>query len=253
MKDWRKASAYPDEDALMSKWRAQGFHPTEDTLLAMWRWEFLRRRDDYQKDYAEQDQASQAYWDEVAASGGLGPGQLRSDFNQMGAGHLSGMAQKYGVELIFSPEWEFRITIPGLFSRSYGFGYSPHPGCGQDSWGRHVIDARLQDEQILIGFDLSQPLAKQLKRARSHLEAVQAERHGAPLKPPRHHRQLWSKYLRALDARTAGETFENIFLSIELEGLPPAEYDRRTDQSNCTASGRQLWSQACDLMIKVTS
>ena len=253
MKDWRNSALYPDEQVLLTLWRSQGYSPSEQTLLSMWRWEFLRRRPDYRAAYAEQDERSQAYWDESAESGSFGPGQVRSDFDHMGARHLSSMADEYGLELVFSPAWDFRITVPGLFSRSYGFGYSPAFAREIDDSGRSVIEARLKENQMLIAFDLSQPIGEQIKRVQHHLEAIQSERNGAPLKAPRHHRRLWQKYLRVLDAREEGETFESIFEQIELAGLPVAEYDERADRQNWAASGRQLWEQAHSLMFKVTA
>ena len=92
-----------------------------------------------------------------------------------------------------------------------------------------------------------------LRRAQLHLEAVQAERSGRLIKPPRHHRRLWPKYLRALDAREAGETFESIWENLELEGVSVEEFDARADAQNWAASGQQLWKQANDLMFKLTS
>ena len=251
MKDWRDATLYPDESALLAEWKGQGFFPNEQTLLSMWRWEFLRRRPDYQSAYAEQEERSQAYWDALfAAEGAVGPDQQRSDFEGMGARHLSNMAEAFGLELILAPSWEFRITTPPLFAKSYGFGYSAEMSRDKDRWGRHVVDARIQQDQILIGFDLALPLGEQLKRAQSHLEAIQAERNGAP---PRHHRRLWAKYLRVLDARGAGETFESIWENVELAGLSVEEFDARAEEQNWAASGRQLWQQAHDLMFRLTS
>ena len=233
MKDWRNPTVYPDESALLALWKSQGYFPNEQTLLSMWRWEFLRRRPDYRAAYAEQDARSQAYWDALAsADGALSPLQRRSDFAGSGARHLSSIAEDFGLELIRCPSWEFRITTPSLFARSYGFGYSARSTTEKDDRGRNVVDARIEDNQMLIGFDLSLPLGEQLKRAQAHLEAIQAERNGATLKPPRHHRRLWSKYLRVLDAREAGETFESIWENLELEGLSVEEFDARADAQN---------------------
>ena len=180
--------------------------------------------------------------------------QIRADFDQLGARHLSDIAERFGLELVRAPEWAFRITTPSLFSRSYGFAYSTKFSDERDHLGRHVIDARLEgDDQILIAFDLSKPLQDQLQQATHHLEALQRERNGQTLKRPRHHRRLWPKYLRVLDARDAGETFESIYQNIELVELPAEEYDDRADRQNWAASGRQLWEQASDLMFKLTS
>lgn len=150
MKNWRDPDQYPDESALLTEWKAQGFFPGEQTLLSMWRWEFLRRRPDYREAYAEQDARSQAYWDALVSAGAVGPMQKRSDFSDSGARHLSSMAEDFGLELVRSPAWEFRITTPPLFAKSYGFGYSAALAQDKDDRGRHIVDARIQQEQMLI-------------------------------------------------------------------------------------------------------
>lgn len=249
MADWRDEKSYPDEDSLMALWESQGFYPSDDTLLSMWRWEFLRRRPDYRAAYAEQNKRSQEYWDE----GDFGPAQKRSDFNQSGARHLSSMAKDFGLELVCSPEWDFRITSPRLFKRTYGFGYSSGLLSRRDSMGRNIVPVRIEGDQMLIAFDLSMPLGEQLKVAQRHLEDIQSERNGSPLKAQRHHRRLWRKYLRVLDAREAGETFESIWQNLELQGASVQDFDARADAQNFAASGRQLWQQASDLMFKLTS
>lgn len=252
--DWRDAGAYPDEVALLAEWKEQGLHPNDSTLLTMWRWEFLRRREDYRQAWRDQYDESQAYWDECAKQGlEYCPGHSREAAYGMGARHLSDMADTYGLELVFAPWWRFRITIPPLFRQSFGFGYGTGCSDEKDPYGRHKVDARLEsDSQMLIAFDLSNPLGEQLKRAQEHLEAIQSERFGAPLKAPRHHRTKWQKYLRALDAREAEETFESIHQCIALSGLDTAEYDAQADRSNWAASGQQLWKQARDLMFRLT-
>ena len=254
MADWRDANLYPNESELLDHWRAQGYFPNEQTLLSMWRWEFLRRRKDYRDAYAEQDARSQAYWDECFATEGvMNPAQKRADFDLIGARHLSRIADDFGLEQVRSPCWRFRIMPGGLFQKSYGWGYSTWMAKESDERGRKKIDARLRDDQMLIAFDLTLPLADQLNSAESHLAAIQAERYGQQLKSPRHHRRLWAKYLRVLDARDAGETFESIWQNIELDGLGVDEFDARAEAQNFAASGRQLWQQATDLMFKLTA
>ncbi len=252
--DWRDATQYPDEELLLARWREQGYFPDERTLLSMWRWEFLRRLPQYREGWAEQHARSQTHWDQCFATEGvMNPAQQRRDFDLIGASHLSGLAERFGLEIVWSPDWEFRIVPGGVFRSTYGGGYSSSLSRETDSRGRFKIDASIDKDQMLIVFDLSLPLKPQLERAAQHLEAVQAESMGAPLKPPRHHRRLWRKYLRVLDARDAGETFESIWESIELEGAGVEEFDARADSQNWAASGRQLWLQAAELMDKLAA
>ena len=254
MADWRDANLYPNESELLDQWKAQGYFPNEQTLLSMWRWEFLRRHKDYRDAYAEQDAKSQAYWDECFATDGvMNPAQKRADFDLIGARHLSTIADDFGLEQVRSPCWRFRIMPGGLFQKSYGWGYSTWMAKESDDRGRKKIDARLRDDQMLIAFDLTLPLADQLNRAETHLAAIQAERYGQQLKSPRHHRRLWAKYLRVLDARDVGETFESIWQNIELDAMGVDEFDARAEAQNFAASGRQLWQQATDLMFKLTA
>lgn len=250
--EWRDASQYPDEQSLLAEWRAQGYFPDDRTLLSMWRWEFLRRRSDYQAAYAEQEARSQAYWDQCFTTDGvMSPEQDRSDFNALGARHLSTIADDYGLEFVPSPRWNYRIQHGGLFKRSFGWAYSAASANATDTRGRHVIDARLEDDQMLVAFDLGLPLNDQLARAKEHLEAIQQERFGAPLKGSRHHRSKWAGYLRALDARAAGATFECIWEAIGLAGASQQEFDASAEKQNWTASGRQLWQQATELMDRL--
>lgn len=252
--DWRNARAYPDEDALMREWQNAGAFPSDSTLLKMWRWEFLRRRDDYREAWRAQYERSQRYFDECAKGGEhLCPAGSRQAGYAIGAAHLSGMAAKFQLNIVQAPWDIYHIQqMPPLFASSFGQGYKADTE-NRDDWGRYAVDARLTSEsQMMIIFDLSKPLAAQLEKAKVYLSAIQNEYYGE-LKPPRYHRRLWPKYLRILDARDSGETFESIFENIELSGLSVEEFDERADRQNWAASGRQVWEQAHNLMLKLTT
>ena len=234
---WQDAHAYP-----------------VDLPMSAWRWEFLRRREDYRDAWVAQYDASQAYWDELNQSKCLGDAG-RARYLEIGARHLSQMAEKFGLNWIPAPSWKFERTTPGIFESTFGFSYlSAWRDHGEkDEFGRHVIDARLStDTQQLVAFDLSKPLAEQLRVATLSLEASQRELMGS-LQKERHHKARWGTYLRVLDARADRQTFEGIFQYIELAGLSQSEFDERADRQNWAASGRQLWQQATDLMFKLTA
>ena len=242
----------PKNDLGIPDWRDADAYPIELTMPA-WRWEFLRRRADYREAWAAQYDISQAYWDDLEKRGVLGEGE-RTRHLEMGARHLSQMAEDFGLNWIPAPAWKFEKTTPSVFESTYGFSYiSAWREQGEkDEFGRHVIDARLStDAQQLVAFDLSKPLAEQLKAAERTLEASQRELFGRVLRA-RLHKARWGTYLRVLDARDDGQTFEQIFEHIELAGLSQREFDERADRQNWAASGRQLWQQAHDLMFKLT-
>ena len=234
-------------------WQAADSYPVELSMPA-WRWEFLRRRSDYRDAWVAQYDISQEYWDYLEKVGALGEMERETLFS-VGARHLNSMAEDFGLHWIPAPSWKYERRTPDVFESTYGFSYlSAWREHGEkDELGRHVIDARLtNDTQQLVAFDLSKPLAEQLRAAERTLEASQQELMGRVLKD-RHHRRKWGSYLRALDARDAGQTFEQIFEHIELSGLAVEEYDGRVERQNLAASGRQLWQQAQDLMFKLTA
>lgn len=235
MRDYKNDTGVPD-------WHDVNAYPEPDAPNGQWRWEFLRRREDYREAWRAAYDAGQAHYDEMDRHAGVwGPGVSREDYREV----LPFPDDRFPITLMRAPSWRYRPT-PGLFR--------------QEGGAYHRMDAESEIVRVRMEsphacaylFDLSKPLAPQLAKAGKYLEVVQAELHGT-VKAPRHHRRLWPKYLRVLDARDAGETFESIFEHIELTGLSVAEFDARADRQNWAASGRQLWEQARDLMFKITA
>jgi hypothetical protein len=71
----------------------------------------------------------------------------------------------------------------------------------------------LTKEQAAVIFDLSQPLAPQLKAVGASLRKYQAhyiEKEEITYTVARHHIENWVRYLRALDAQAAGASHDDI-------------------------------------------
>lgn len=225
-------------------WLDAGAYPGEGTSDAEWRWEFLRRRPDYRKAWADQYDESQARFDEMDSDGLFRDEENgRETFYALGTS-LRSACEPFGLRIMLAPSSAFRPMSPPLFLSSAGFGLSHH-GNG------HPL--ALKDNQFAIVFDISKSLSSQLERAKRFLTAVQGESFGE-IKAPRHHRGLWAGYLRAIDAREAGATFEFIYEEIHLRNLPQTAYDAKADkEQNWSALGLQVWKQAQDLMFKLTA
>ena len=239
IRDWRDPGSYPSEEKLIARWRADWQVDddrvlTNAAVLAMWRWEFLRRKDDYRTAFVEQHIRSQEYWDTL----GIDADQRRAH-EQFGARHLSNIANQYGLEFVPAPEWEFRITATPLFRRTFGFAVTMHT-------------SPLPDYQHLIAFDARLPLSPQLDKAREYMEALQTEAHGKAVTSSRHHRAQWPRYLRSLDARAAGETYEAIWEVLKPPVEDLAAYDRQAGQ-NFRACGHNLLDQARSVQTQLTA
>ena len=229
---WRDADAYPS--------------PTTDH---QWRWEFLRRRPDYRRAWVDHFDEVQARFDLIHAECGLGPDVPRDFYRSVGTS-LREVCKPFGVRNIAAP-W-LAEQLPLNWSPTFG-----------SSIERPTEHARIQSlvergkereaEGIMhLAFDLTRPFDEQIDRVRKHFESHQADRLGAVIKPARQHKRNWAQYLRAIDARDQGATYEDLFIELRLKSLEPAEFDAQLDR-NLAASGLQIWEQAQELMFKRTA
>jgi hypothetical protein len=83
------------------------------------------------------------------------------------------------------------------------FGY----GVGYRSKQVAAADEEAHKEAIM--FDLQRPLAPQLEAARDYLGQIQNQLYGTPVSP-KNRFENWPLFLRTLDARECGATFEAI-------------------------------------------
>lgn len=194
-------------DCGVPDWRDPKTHPKTDSWnLSQWRWEFLRRRDDYRKDFQ-------------TAAQEIGTTEVRFSHETAGI---------YELEEFFAPwvsEWKFDGPV-----------WRPLPLPNLDDEG---LPAAVNSLSIIY-FDLSKPLGPQLVAARDELEFKQAslnlsiietaqlaygaEYSGHPEIPldvileklkkklfaPKHQMSKWPLYLRVLDAHEAGASYAEI-------------------------------------------
>jgi hypothetical protein len=225
--DWRDANFYRG----LTNWSTD-----------RWQWEFLRRREDYRRDF------------EAAARE---VGSMKPCFEHVGA-------EKYDLEEFFDPKISDWKAICGPM-------WHPLPLPSIDKDGLPI----LRPDWVEITFDISKSLAPQLKAAKEELEAIQSldrlsdteatqlaygvEYSGKPeipfefikaksekrLRAPKHHTDKWPVYLRVLDAREAEASWANIANMFYDDGLldrraaPEGGYCRPPPQA-----ASNLWLQA---------
>lgn len=225
--DWRDTDFYRG----LAKWEPN-----------RWQWEFLRRREDYRRDF----DAAVCELDRVERR-----------FEHIGA-------DKYGLEEFFDP----KISD---WTGYYGPMWHPLPLPSIDEDGFTA----LKPGWVEIAFDISKPLEPQLRAAKDELETAQsleqlsdteamqlaygAEYSGQPeipsdiieaklgkrLRAPKHHTEKWPAYLRVLDARAANATWAEITNAFFADGL----LDRRKSVSGGyepppPQAAQNLWKQA---------
>jgi hypothetical protein len=181
-------------------WRDGGAYPECDTTpLSGWRWQFLRRRQDYREDWLLH--FDRAYRHLIAAFAGspLSEGMLSWEDHFSRAVSVPEIADKYGTRsILLDPAIEY--LSPGLFRPRGGILRAASKTAFQE----------YEHEMIMpYLFDLKEPLAGQLKAAEVHLGRLRDE---LGMVPEGRRRQVrkWPLYLRVLDARDAGATFDEI-------------------------------------------
>lgn len=229
------------------RWKEREHYPdAENQTDLQWRWEFLRRRPDYREAWTKNYDQCQARYDRLYGEGLIDD---RERYRSTGT-TMRAICEPFFVDRIDAPWLE--KPHPHLWRLPYGWALGEiTENISVDSL---VEQSQLREKngQMLIAFDLNRPFDEQLLKVRAFFEAVQSETHGSALVKNRHHKRKWANYLRAIDARDQGATYENLFIELELSHLPTSEYDAALDK-NLAASGLQLWRQAHDLMFKVTS
>jgi len=229
------------------RWKEREQYPDAETQTDLqWRWEFLRRRPDYREAWTKNHDESQARYDRLYGDGLLDD---RERYRSTGT-TMRAICEPFFVERIDAP-W---LEKPHAHFWRLPYGWALGEVSENISIDSLVEQSQLREKkgQMLFAFDLNRPFDEQLLKIRAHFEAVQSEMHGSTLVKNRQHKRKWSSYLRAIDARDQGATYENIFIELELSHLSTSEYDAALDK-NLAASGMQLWRQANDLMFKVTS
>lgn len=169
--DWR-TGAYPDLDAPPHRWA----------------WEFLRRRDDYRAAWIRCSHRAET---------------LSNDLQIAMADDHKLSRRRYGMSRLIHPssapsDWQLAQMIRTK-TGGHGVGYRSKDDVEEDE-AEHLK---------AIAFDISKPIAPQIEDARRYLERIQREMTIAPSSPKNRIRN-WPTFLRVLDARDAGATFDQI-------------------------------------------
>ena len=228
--DWRSVEAYGD---------------TRSWIDHRWRWEFVRRRDDYRRDY---ESALNGLSEGAAGLVSIDPSDTES-IKWWGGAHALPFphraARKYGLGQFYDPkvsQWPERFGPANprrlrtdlklgidldLLDKDAELDFMATP----TGWTRIGTDVHLAP----LVFDLRRPLASQLKEAAEVLKSCQQAflarlvGNGTPTKMPRpekNHRENWLRYLRLLDGHAAGASLSEMSQVILSSG--PTLADQRT-------------------------
>lgn len=173
-----------------------------------WKWQFTRRREDYRAAWGEA-------WENKHPEL-----KLRDPDT---AAHPDG--RKYGM---------FYLVNPALAEYPKGT-FQPLPGTA-DVYIEEYEDFRKRRDTGLVSieFDLTKPIKEQLERAGESL-AFQAQTYN--VRERRQHVGKWPTYLRVLDAREDGQTWDTIAREV-------LKYTRNEPQA-----AKQVWDAARQLMF----
>ena len=204
-------------------WRDQSAYLSPKKPLEHWRWQFTRRRPDYREEWRR--------------------------------GGFEGLRNKFGYTDSHDPRKEQPLYYAGPLLQIL------EVKDDQDQAFETVAltgpSGRISNHLVKVPFDLDRPLSAQVESAAKALRSLQEQLHGKQLQR-RLHREKWPLYLRVIDARDAGETWETIGRELLKrdpdsisEDLPVDEFDRQIDRSGNTtaARARQVWEQAQVLMF----
>lgn len=220
--DWRNADAYPKPDELSDR---------------LWRWQFIRRMPDYREAWERASKVEyEVLLDQVAKGlakfGVLSPDNpyfvVTSTTVYNNPSKYGGLI-KYNLETFFNP----RVAVPRIIwqdgpqyfdlrrtafnderAGSGAVGPKPEPRLVRES----IIEPGWTD----VKFNLNEPLDQQFGRAATLLKELQ-ERYlqeigtaeQVRVKAARRKRKnIWPQYLRVLDARDSGTSYEEIGKSL---------------------------------------
>ena len=200
--DWRDAHAYP---AVLSD--------------HVWRWEFLRRKDEYRRDWRRCYPATVKWYQSH---------KFAEFFTGRAPGDGRAFADNWGCD---STHPRFLVHMKGSVSK-YGLRGLPNPAIARPD--NLPFEGRFD---VPIVFDISEPieeLEQQASRAFKSLKKL----YGAS--NARKQRRLWSKYLRALDADADGASYAEICAALDPRSKRPR------------ARGQEIMKAAYELQELIT-
>ena len=207
--------------------------------LGRWRWEFFRRRDDVRAFFDEraepQYEGDLAGWQRACARNDFKPAErayilehapIKPDDPRFLARCTPEEQDRFGYISVFNP----RIGDVSKFENDVERRDSFEWAVSGERGDKVLSGIKLEKYHFVIAFSIARPLAQQLADAARNLKGLQKYRLGHhPQK--RRHPTKWFGYLRALDAREAGATWQ------EISALYP-----QTNQTEQAA--RDTWEQA---------
>jgi hypothetical protein len=204
--DWRDAAAYEVQRS-----------PRQ------WRWEFLRRRQDYREDWLMHYEPGRR--EALAIFGNMPLPEGVTTWEE----HFSGYAyrrdaietiEKYGISLLLDPSRacsEFELLQASYRNYPYLLHFA----------SRRRFQEMKDASHAIVVFDLNKPIGEQLRKAKATLKRAQVELlDRAP--DWRRHEDKWPLYLRAIDARAAGEALESIGVHVLGRTEDAAQHARNT-------------------------
>ncbi len=179
-------------------------------MLSEWRWEFLRRRPVYQADFSKPDEQ---FLDESKGRFFERVYSLREPVDFL-LGCLDIRRQEKERQSL-QKRTTNRANIGALFPISFdgtvrfidgdlSSGYSP-PAEFDDR-----LRSNLKPHHLVLRIDLLKPIDAQLDELRPVIERGQRSWNSGRLIKVKAHKRLWPTYLRALDARIIGASYDEI-------------------------------------------
>lgn len=259
--DWRNESYYGD----VSKWSKH-----------RWRWEFYRRREDFRK-YFDQ-MVEKTYHDQLNISSIEGVEDFELLYNGRAPnepGFVVGVKledmDRFGYLAIPNPRIGHQpeeVIKPIKTRDEVWFQADSPPEESGDSHievtchMEHVSGPREEDRlslgttilcqppviagqsEVAVTFDLNEPILAQIKRAQKILEDHQRKKHGKLLRKS-DQKTLWLGYLRVLDAKEAGATWQEMVDVLYADGtLGPRKAPEGGYEAPPPQAARDKWKSA---------
>jgi hypothetical protein len=255
--DWRDESAYPGRDELSDK---------------LWRWEFIRRMPDYRAAWAKAAEREYEILREIASNSNrdlsqfLTPDSVYFTVTRAVYWFTEEFKDvlKYHSHPFPNPRLSYQQLLHGgLQGGLLGFGCRDEEG-GTLAANPKPIDRDIHTilfaNRVLIEFDLMEPGRPQFERAHARFERLQADyvekqnysdRLEAKLRG-RRRKDMWPRYLRVLDARHEGVSYQEIGIevnrlterSLEIEGMDQKQADAHLSQLERAKSDAKKWHKA---------
>lgn len=221
-------------------WREDSEYPSELSLY-QWQWQFLRRREDYQKDWDKYHDDWYAEklneYKNIPLADGVS--SWKEHFKDIAGMPNAEHREKYKVHFLLNPSMnDCNVGPPGLFVNQ----------CNSivNFASQKSFDEMNGKGVRLYSFDLNKPIEPQLKKAKSHLIYLQEVTTGKP-KGDRNHFNKWPLYLRVMDAQRSGATYQLIGEELLLSENDILNGSGDTEIAN---KAHQVWTAARNIMFK---